>query len=110
MIRRTPRSTRTDPLFPYTTLFRSPRAVAAPRPPARGGALPPAAAGRRPDLRRRGGEPAQARAPQPPRRLVVPCRRRHRAAARSDAARAVPPLPGTLPAAEGGMEIGRAHV
>src|SRR3546814_15788455 len=25
MIRRPPRSTRTDPLFPYTTLFRSPR-------------------------------------------------------------------------------------
>src|SRR3546814_19986210 len=25
MIRRTPRSTRTDTLFPYTTLFRSPR-------------------------------------------------------------------------------------
>src|SRR3546814_17398901 len=27
MIRRPPRSTRTDPLFPYTTLFRSLRAV-----------------------------------------------------------------------------------
>src|SRR3546814_14027759 len=27
MIRRPPRSTRTDTLFPYTTLFRSPRAV-----------------------------------------------------------------------------------
>src|SRR3546814_19634534 len=34
MIRRPPRSTRTDTLFPYTTLFRSPaaRAVAAVRP------------------------------------------------------------------------------
>src|SRR3546814_17433748 len=32
-IRRPPRSTRTDPLFPYTTLFRSPHA------------LPPGAAG-----------------------------------------------------------------
>src|SRR3546814_3104280 len=31
MIRRPPRSTRTDTLFPYTTLFRS---AAAPRPPA----------------------------------------------------------------------------
>src|SRR3546814_3750706 len=32
MIRRPPRSTRTDTLFPYTTLFRSPEAgVAAPR-------------------------------------------------------------------------------
>src|SRR3546814_7313826 len=48
MIRRPPRSTRTDTLFPYTTLFRSPRPCAAgggaqradppPRPPA--GAVP----------------------------------------------------------------------
>src|SRR3546814_12454351 len=30
MIRRPPRSTRTDPLFPYTTLFRSPSAPPAP--------------------------------------------------------------------------------
>src|SRR3546814_17410779 len=29
MIRRPPRSTRTDTLFPYTTLFRSPRAISA---------------------------------------------------------------------------------
>src|SRR3546814_8700233 len=29
MIRRPPRSTRTDTLFPYTTLFRSPRAATA---------------------------------------------------------------------------------
>src|SRR3546814_14194936 len=29
MIRRPPRSTRTDTLFPYTTLFRSPRKAAA---------------------------------------------------------------------------------
>src|SRR3546814_18644756 len=29
MIRRPPRSTRTDTLFPYTTLFRSPREIAA---------------------------------------------------------------------------------
>src|SRR3546814_7511957 len=29
MLRRPPRSTRTDTLFPYTTLFRSPRALAA---------------------------------------------------------------------------------
>src|SRR3546814_1726176 len=40
MIRRTPRSTRTDTLFPYTTLFRSERApgrgrVRAPEAPAR---------------------------------------------------------------------------
>src|SRR3546814_4988511 len=35
MIRRPPRSTRTDTLFPYTTLFRSPR-----RPDRRSGARP----------------------------------------------------------------------
>src|SRR3546814_2374480 len=32
MIRRPPRSTRTDTLFPYTTLFRSPAGQAATRP------------------------------------------------------------------------------
>src|SRR3546814_6255809 len=32
MIRRPPRSTRTDTLFPYTTLFRSPRARTGPSP------------------------------------------------------------------------------
>src|SRR3546814_8998583 len=31
MIRRPPRSTRTDTLFPYTTLFRRPHAVALPK-------------------------------------------------------------------------------
>src|SRR3546814_15237770 len=31
MIRRPPRSTRTDTLFPYTTLFRSPRGLASSR-------------------------------------------------------------------------------
>src|SRR3546814_5991030 len=31
MIRRPPRSTRTDTLFPYTTLFRSPRLASVPR-------------------------------------------------------------------------------
>src|SRR3546814_5449481 len=31
MIRRPPRSTRTDTLFPYTTLFRSPTCVSSPR-------------------------------------------------------------------------------
>src|SRR3546814_19634220 len=33
MIRRPPRSTRTDPLFPYPTLFRSPRALGFPTSP-----------------------------------------------------------------------------
>src|SRR3546814_8175411 len=32
MIRRPPRSTRTDTLFPYTTLFRSPAPIDPPRP------------------------------------------------------------------------------
>src|SRR3546814_1331628 len=49
MIRRPPRSTRTDTLFPYTTLFRSEAAplggLARPRLPA--GARPPQARGRR---------------------------------------------------------------
>src|SRR3546814_8554291 len=37
MIRRPPRSTRTDTLFPYTTLFRSPRTSCGyPKAPARG--------------------------------------------------------------------------
>src|SRR3546814_2076409 len=35
MIRRPPRSTRTDTLFPYTTLFRSPHDCAGARPPDR---------------------------------------------------------------------------
>src|SRR3546814_2171685 len=38
MIRRPPRSTRTDTLFPYTTLFRSPGAVAGTRIEIRNGA------------------------------------------------------------------------
>src|SRR3546814_12101636 len=44
MIRRPPRSTRTDTLFPYTTLFRSPSEDRAPALPPRGalcGQLPP---------------------------------------------------------------------
>src|SRR3546814_5982235 len=59
MIRRPPRSTRTDTLFPYTTLFRSPRAG---RHPAR-----------RQGLRRQGvsRHQAVAVAAQQPRRL--PC-------------------------------------
>src|SRR3546814_10116104 len=52
MIRRPPRSTRTDPLFPYTTLFRSGDVRVpggAPRSPARNG-LRPRGAGLRPRL------------------------------------------------------------
>src|SRR3546814_10510787 len=53
MIRRPPRSTRTDTLFPYTTLFRSPggdrvrrrhRTVGAAHPPVRGARIHPAGA------------------------------------------------------------------
>src|SRR3546814_6024480 len=46
MIRRPPRSTRTDTLFPYTTLFRSRRRLLRPpRPAARAVALRPGAGG-----------------------------------------------------------------
>src|SRR3546814_2073438 len=43
MIRRPPRSTRTDTLFPYTTLFRSWRKYLGPRCSQRGGAQRPGA-------------------------------------------------------------------
>src|SRR3546814_14456491 len=93
MIRRPPRSTRTDTLFPYTTLFRS-RGV-------RGGALrrgaggvPPgsrcAARGCRHQLQRRERPPPT----EPPRRG----RRRRRASARLRRGR------------RRRREIGRAHV
>src|SRR3546814_5224525 len=50
MIRRPPRSTRTDTLFPYTTLFRS-QSGSNRRPPAcKAGALPAELWPRRPDL------------------------------------------------------------
>src|SRR3546814_3312572 len=80
MIRRPPRSTRTDTLFPYTTLFRSPdhlrrRPAGAGRPEGRGQGLPAqgrlaGAAGRRDPHRVRGwfagaagGDPAPAVGP-----------------------------------------------
>src|SRR3546814_10156614 len=44
MIRRPPRSTRTDTLFPYTTLFRSRRGRGRPSTPAAKVVAPPAAA------------------------------------------------------------------
>src|SRR3546814_2414640 len=52
MIRRPPRSTRTDTLFPYTTLFRSPREPAAAD---QSRHRPPAARLREADHRRRAG-------------------------------------------------------
>src|SRR3546814_3878928 len=73
MILRPPRSTRTDTLFPYTTLFRS--ASPAP-PPRRREVLPSIVPGRRrgfgtpnrkPDLRRQAMRCATRR-PEPPRR------------------------------------------
>src|SRR3546814_20808366 len=76
MIRRPPRSTRTDPLFPYTTLFRSERRR-------RGGGGGPRVVRaqqrlgptRRGDARRAGGRrrvPGARRVPRRPRRLVRP--------------------------------------
>src|SRR3546814_10462202 len=72
MIRRPPRSTRTDTLFPYTTLFRSSRCVEEVR---RGGhhCHPPVAGGRRSVHQARGaalvqlGEQGQERRPDLPR-------------------------------------------
>src|SRR3546814_18062784 len=65
MIRRPPRSTRTDTLFPYTTLFRSLRARC--RPAARGAT---AVTGRR---RQPGGDQAHHRADQSGGGVAVPC-------------------------------------
>src|SRR3546814_16689982 len=68
MIRRPPRSTRTDTLFPYTTLFRSRMAVAQPR---AGQAAADAAA-----LLADGAAEAGAAA-DPRVCLAPPCRQRH---------------------------------
>src|SRR3546814_15375931 len=83
MIRRPPRSTRTDPLFPYTTLFRS-------------GVRPPAAAHRPRQPPARPAEPGAAGAGQPLRGAGVP-----RGAGSGEGE-----VAGRRPAAE----IGRAHV
>src|SRR3546814_12035917 len=85
-IRRPPRSTRTDTLFPYTTLFRSQRHAAG-RPAAR-----------------RGGDRTPARRPRPDRRRPGVHRRPPAGTAapgdRLIATDSYPP----------GEEIGRAHV
>src|SRR3546814_20190248 len=82
MIRRPPRSTRTDTLFPYTTLFRSARyARRREYPP---GLCQPQCADRRDD-RRMGGQHA---------RIRVPAAARHgRRAVRTAGARARLPVP-----------------
>src|SRR3546814_9855632 len=63
MLRRPPRSTRTDTLFPYTTLFRSLRRARLLAPRGREGAAPAAGRPAR-DAHRRGGDQV-AVAPQP---------------------------------------------
>src|SRR3546814_9861813 len=75
MIRRPPRSTRTDTLFPYTTLFRSVRVVGA------------GADGGRPDRRPAAGRPGRAERARPARRGPPdprPVPGRTRAAGRSE--------------------------
>src|SRR3546814_16641624 len=94
MIRRPPRSTRTDTLFPYTTLFRSPAAsdrarevshVAAADHPRRalcgvgggeGSALRGAAAGRRPGRRRAQGRRVRSEERRGGKECVSTCRSR----------------------------------
>src|SRR3546814_2545940 len=71
MIRRPPRSTRTDTLFPYTTLFRSVRSGQ--RPLAGAGAVALRSARGRPRPAR--DQAPGARIPPPDARLVVPWRR-----------------------------------
>src|SRR3546814_18019988 len=91
MIRRPPRSTRTDTLFPYTTLFRSP--------------LPPRCgrgAGTRGRRRRARLDPhlfPRSLAQEAPQQ-APPAATRVRRAAREETRRRRPPAP----------EIGRAHV
>src|SRR3546814_6421059 len=105
MIRRPPRSTRTDTLFPYTTLFRSrpaARRLGARRWPARAAPGEPAREAGRAGLRAGRGVRGGAR-PAPARRLAV--RGRGRAHAW--------PLPAARPAGLVGRdraEIGIAHV
>src|SRR3546814_16551158 len=86
MIRRPPRSTRTDTLFPYTTLFRSLRRLAGPR--RRRGAALGAVAGAASDLLRRGPREL-ARGPRA-RLLRRPLRRSRRRALRGPPARRGP--------------------
>src|SRR3546814_4547494 len=65
MIRRPPRSTRTDTLVPYTTLFRSASRAARPRPKDRADEQP------RPHYRRRAAPARRRRRPAHPRSVVA---------------------------------------
>src|SRR3546814_12813866 len=85
MIRRPPRSTRTDTLFPYTTLFRSPHAPVHATTP------------RRP---RRAAIRAAAAAARPVRRLVAGARNRADGRPQHAAAPAVPRPPQPAPRAD----------
>src|SRR3546814_18941609 len=101
MIRRPPRSTRTDTLFPYTTLFRSPVPPERARPDARartalgeyprGAALPAGRRGDRPCLARSlRGRPA-----------LLPAREPRRGTARGDGRRGRSRQPRALRLADG---------
>src|SRR3546814_2144085 len=110
MTRRPPRSTRTDTLFPYTTLFRSTRPLRRAFQAPRGdGPRRPAAA--EPPRRLRAGRapgPDPRHGDRQPQRLRLPAPglgrgRRPVPAARRDA-------PGAARRPRAGVEIGRAHV
>src|SRR3546814_14471901 len=95
MIRRPPRSTRTDPLFPYTTLFRS-----APRRSASGGSGAVVRSGAGSRHRRFPGEPPRLGDADPGARMMLP------------APPATPETAKFAAAAREGrfLKIGRAHV
>src|SRR3546814_8585020 len=113
MIRRPPRSTRTDTLFPYTTLFRGCGGRRSPRPRRRGARAGQTRRARRPDARSDVGRAAPARraCAQPrdaaqgsaPRRTALGTRCE---AARPNAVRAV----GIAGKGRNHLQIGRANV
>src|SRR3546814_8701489 len=126
MIRRPPRSTRTDTLFPYTTLFRSegteprgddgPAARRAPGPGRTGGAGPAATARRGSGVtaivgrpRGCGGGRIRAEGWRPSRRAPAP-RPVHRRTARPTAPPGILPHHHAPAPLAGGRQIGRAHV
>src|SRR3546814_6926927 len=103
MIRRPPRSTRTDTLFPYTTLFRSAVLRRVPPPPAAGAGSPhrlprPQQVGGLRSLRKRAAGSEAARSSS----TGAGARPRHAITLHSGCG-----LPGSNPLSE---EIGRAHV